>query len=50
MTKISKEPWPGISEKEREANLAKVGFSLRKDKRTGGFYTVKKKQAKNSKK
>lgn len=46
MAKISKEPTPGISEEERRAMLAKLGCGLRRNKQTGEFYTVKKRQAK----
>jgi hypothetical protein len=42
MAKISKEPYPSISEKERKTIFAKGGQGLRKHRQSGGFYTVKK--------
>lgn len=50
MAKISKEPYPGISEEERKTILAKEGQDLRRHRQSGGFYTVKKtKKSKKSK-
>jgi len=47
MTKISKKLAPGISEKERKTRLAEAGYGLRRNKRTGELYTVKKGKRKN---
>lgn len=49
MAKISKKPALGINEKERKKRLAEVGYDLRKNSQTGGFHTVKKRQAKKTK-
>ncbi len=48
MTKISKKPYPGISEKERKTKLAEADYSLRKNKQTSELYTIRKKQSKKS--
>ena len=48
MVKISKKPYPGISKKERKTRLAKTGYDLRRNKRTGEFYAVKKEQVKKT--
>lgn len=50
MVKISKEPAPGINKEEREIKLAAVGYGLRKNKQTGGFYLIEKRQLKKGKK
>jgi hypothetical protein len=49
MAKISKKPALGINEEERKKRLAEVGYDLRKNIQSGGFHTVKKRQAKKTK-
>ena len=50
MTKVSKKPAPGVSEEECKTMLAKLGYGLRKNKRTGDLCAVKKRQTKKAKK
>lgn len=50
MAKISKKPAHGISKEERKMKLAGLGYNLRRNKQTGEFYTVKKRQVKKTKK
>ena len=49
MTKISKKLVSGTSKEERKTRLAEAGYDLRSNKRTGEFYTAKKRQAKKLK-
>jgi len=42
MAKISKEPVRGVSEEERKEKLAKIGYGLKENKKTGKLYLVKK--------
>ena len=49
MAKVSKKPAPGVSEEERKRILAKLDYDLRENKKTGDFYTVKKRQTKKVK-
>ena len=50
MAKVSKKPAPGVSEEERKRILAKLGYGLRENKRTGDLCAVKKRQTKKAKK
>lgn len=50
MAKVSKKPAPGVSEEERKTMLAKLGYGLKKNKRTGDLCAVKKRQTKKAKK
>ena len=50
MTKLLKEPYPGISEEERKTMFTELSYDLRENKKTGDFYAVKKRQKKQTKK
>ncbi|TSC95888.1 MAG: hypothetical protein Athens101426_544 [Parcubacteria group bacterium Athens1014_26] len=45
MTIISKEPYSTVSESERKEKLAKIGYNLRKNKKTGKLHLVKKRKS-----
>jgi len=50
MAKVSKKSAPGVSEEKRKRILAKLGYDLRENKRTGDLCAVKKRQTKKAKK
>ena len=50
MAKVSKKPALGVSEEERKRILAKLGYGLKENKRTGDLCAVKKRQTKKAKK